>query len=132
MAVSRWLAWAVADSLTADESAHVMDNSDTAEAVESGLADVLQYLIRLADVLSIGVAAAVRKKAQLNETRFPPSMNELPTPGRSNGWTYSPLMYVTDRDRGGAGDPGVAVVHARLLVQERAELRRGSSCPTGR
>ena len=39
--------------------------------VESELADVLQYLIRLADVLDIDPAEAVRKKVGLNETRFP-------------------------------------------------------------
>src|SRR5262249_19368370 len=39
--------------LTPDESAHVMEDPVTAEAVESELADVLQYLIRLADVLGI-------------------------------------------------------------------------------
>jgi NTP pyrophosphatase (non-canonical NTP hydrolase) len=58
--------------LTPDESIHIMDDPSTAEAVESELADVLQYLIRLADVLGVDLADAVRKKAQLNETRFPP------------------------------------------------------------
>lgn len=58
--------------LTPDESAHVMDDPGTAEAVESELADVLQYLIRLADVLGVDLADAVRKKVRRNETRFPP------------------------------------------------------------
>lgn len=44
-----------------------------AAAVESELADVLQYLIRLADVLGIDLAKAVRKKVRLNESRFPPN-----------------------------------------------------------
>jgi NTP pyrophosphatase (non-canonical NTP hydrolase) len=38
--------------LTPEESIRVMDDPATAEAVESELADVLQYLIRHADVLS--------------------------------------------------------------------------------
>jgi len=58
--------------LTPDESIHIMDDPEDAEAVESELADVLQYLIRLADVLGVDLAEAVRKKAQRNETRFPP------------------------------------------------------------
>src|SRR5215468_4982737 len=58
--------------LTPDESAHVMEDPGTAAAVESELADVLQYLIRLADVLGVDLAEAVRDKARINETRFPP------------------------------------------------------------
>jgi NTP pyrophosphatase (non-canonical NTP hydrolase) len=57
--------------LTPEESAHVMDDPSTAAEVESELADVLQYLIRLADVLSVDLAKAVRRKMRLNETRFP-------------------------------------------------------------
>ena len=59
--------------LTPDESAHVMDDPTTAAAVESELADVLQYLIRLADVLGVDLANAFRTKLQINETRFPPN-----------------------------------------------------------
>jgi NTP pyrophosphatase (non-canonical NTP hydrolase) len=59
--------------LTPDESAHVMDDPATATAVESELADVLQYLIRLADVLGVDLAEAFRTKLQINETRFPPN-----------------------------------------------------------
>lgn len=58
--------------LTPDESVHIMHDPCAAAAVESELADVLQYLIRLADVLGIDLAEAVRKKVQLNESRFPP------------------------------------------------------------
>jgi NTP pyrophosphatase (non-canonical NTP hydrolase) len=58
--------------LTAGESARIMEDATTAAAVESELADVLQYLIRLADVLEVDLAEAVRKKVQLNEKRFPP------------------------------------------------------------
>jgi NTP pyrophosphatase (non-canonical NTP hydrolase) len=59
--------------LTPGESARVMHDATTAAAVESELADVLQYLIRLADVLEVDLAEAVRKKARLNEERFPTS-----------------------------------------------------------
>lgn len=57
--------------LTPGESARVMDDPGTAADVESEMADVLQYLIRLADVLGIDLAEAVRKKMKVNETRFP-------------------------------------------------------------
>ena len=57
--------------LTPDESAHLMADPSAAAAVESELADVLQYLIRLADVLGVDLAEAVRKKARINEARFP-------------------------------------------------------------
>jgi dCTP diphosphatase len=58
--------------LTPGESTHIMQDPATAEAVESELADVLHYLIRLADVLHVDLAEAVRKKARINEKRFPP------------------------------------------------------------
>jgi NTP pyrophosphatase (non-canonical NTP hydrolase) len=60
--------------LTPDESIHIMQDAGTAAAVESELADVLQYLIRLADVLHVDLAEAVRKKARVNEKRFPPEL----------------------------------------------------------
>ena len=64
--------------LTPGESARIMQDATTAAAVESELADVLQYLIRLADVLGVDLAEAVRKKVQVNEKRFPPG----PLPAR--------------------------------------------------
>ena len=57
--------------LTPEESVHIMDDHSTAGEIESELADVLQYLIRLADVLGVDLAEAVRGKMRLNETRFP-------------------------------------------------------------
>src|SRR5262249_53240256 len=60
------------------ESIRVMHDATTAAAVESELADVLQYLIRLADVLGVDLAEAVRKKVRLNEERFP--ISPLPPP----------------------------------------------------
>jgi NTP pyrophosphatase (non-canonical NTP hydrolase) len=57
--------------LTPDESLHVMQDPGAGAAVESELADVFQYLVRLADVLKVDLAEAVRKKVSLNESRFP-------------------------------------------------------------
>jgi len=67
--------------LTPSESARIMHDATTAAAVASELADVLQYLIRLADVLEVDLAEAVRRKVRLNETRFPSS--SVPTPAAS-------------------------------------------------
>ena len=60
--------------LTPTESAHIMHDPHAAASIESELADVLQYLIRLADVLDVDLAEAVRKKMRLNEKRFPPNL----------------------------------------------------------
>lgn len=60
--------------LTPDESIHIMQDGSRAAAIESELADVLQYLIRLADVLQVNLAEVVRKKVRLNEKRFPPAL----------------------------------------------------------
>lgn len=59
--------------LTPDESVLAMEDPASGAAIESELADVLQYLIRLADVLGVDLTEAVRKKAAINETRFPPT-----------------------------------------------------------
>ena len=59
--------------LTPDESGQVMRNPGQAGDIESELTDILWYLIRLADVLGIDLATAVRNKMQVNENRFPPS-----------------------------------------------------------
>ena len=41
------------------------------EAVAAELADVLLYLIRLADKLGVDLAEAARRKIEANETRYP-------------------------------------------------------------
>jgi NTP pyrophosphatase (non-canonical NTP hydrolase) len=50
----------VTDSLTAEQK----------KAIELEIADVQIYLLRLADVLDIDIAAVVREKIQINEGRF--------------------------------------------------------------
>lgn len=40
-------------------------------AVELEMADVLSYLLRLADILQVDLAGALRKKIALNENRYP-------------------------------------------------------------
>ena len=56
--------------LTPEQAAAVMD-SDRAADVEDELADVLIYLVRLADVLGIDLAAAAATKLDRNEQRYP-------------------------------------------------------------
>lgn len=57
--------------LTPDEAAGVMDDPGKAEAVRLEMADVLSYLLRLADVLDVDLEAVLREKVAINEGRFP-------------------------------------------------------------
>lgn len=57
--------------LTPEESAAIM-SSARREDVTDEVADVAIYLLRLADVLGIDLAQAVRDKMARNEDRFPP------------------------------------------------------------
>lgn len=57
--------------LTPDEAGRLRDDPAALEAVEEEVADVAIYLMRLADVLGIDIAEAVRKKLAANEARFP-------------------------------------------------------------
>jgi dCTP diphosphatase len=56
--------------LTAEQSMRSNMTADKLKDVELEIADVAIYLIRLADVLEIDVAEAVRKKIAINESRF--------------------------------------------------------------
>lgn len=51
---------------------HLLDPAAFARLADE-VADVLIYLIRLADVSGIDVLSAVQAKIERNETRFPPS-----------------------------------------------------------
>ncbi len=55
--------------LTPEESAGL--TKDQLKAVELEMADVAIYLLRLADVLGVDIAGAVKEKIELNEGRFP-------------------------------------------------------------
>ncbi len=56
--------------LTGDEAARIME-SDQGEAVRDELADVLGYLIRLADVLDVDLARALKGKVAKKAERYP-------------------------------------------------------------
>lgn len=55
--------------LTEEQSRHLTPEKQQAVGLE--LADVLIYLIRLADKLNIDLVAAASAKIQINETRYP-------------------------------------------------------------
>jgi NTP pyrophosphatase (non-canonical NTP hydrolase) len=56
--------------LTPDESTSLRE--EQRRAVEDEVADVLIYLVRLADVLGIDILSAAAAKIERNEARFPP------------------------------------------------------------
>ena len=58
--------------LTADESASDRLAVEHRRAIEFEMADVLIFLLRLADVLDVDLADVVRAKLAANESRFPP------------------------------------------------------------
>lgn len=57
--------------MSAEESSAAAGDPRTAQAVRDELADVLMYLVRLADVLGVDLDAATRAKLKLNETKYP-------------------------------------------------------------
>lgn len=58
--------------MTESESREVSGNPGVAQSIHEELADVLIYLVRLADVLDVDLDAAVRSKLALNASRYPP------------------------------------------------------------
>jgi dCTP diphosphatase len=60
--------------LTPEESTAVMARPDQAWRVREEVADVFAYLLQLADVLGIDLAAALREKVRRNEQRYPVSL----------------------------------------------------------
>lgn len=57
--------------LTPDESARVMNSPASAVKVRHELADVLAYLLRLADVLEVDLLSALDEKINVNELKYP-------------------------------------------------------------
>lgn len=57
--------------LTPEESARVMEDPAHARAAGDELADVLQYVVRLADVLGVDLSEAVWRKLGENAQRYP-------------------------------------------------------------
>ncbi|CAM3679938.1 nucleotide pyrophosphohydrolase [Kibdelosporangium persicum] len=57
--------------LTPEQAAAAMRDPELAADIEDELADVLLYLVRLADVLDVDLIKAANAKIDRNETRFP-------------------------------------------------------------
>src|SRR5262245_19580962 len=57
--------------LTPEAAADVMCEPASASRVREELADVLIYLVRLADVLDVDLLTAGQEKLDVNETRYP-------------------------------------------------------------
>ena len=57
--------------LTPDESLSVVASPEGQRAVEDELADILQYVIRMADVLGVDLNAALSNKFEENSLRYP-------------------------------------------------------------
>jgi NTP pyrophosphatase (non-canonical NTP hydrolase) len=54
-----------------EESAAIMSDPAAAEAVRDEIADVLNYVLRLADRLDVDLAAAVSRKIEKNRRKYP-------------------------------------------------------------
>ena len=57
--------------LTAEEAQSLRDDPARLADLESELADVAIYLVRLADVLGVDLSEAIHRKMEVNEGRFP-------------------------------------------------------------
>lgn len=58
--------------LTPEQAAVAMNDLELSADILDELADVLIYLVRLADVLGVDLLAAAEAKIERNEARFPP------------------------------------------------------------
>ena len=59
--------------MTAEESANVMKDQKSADAVKDELADIALYLVRLSSILKVDLLAEANAKIDRNEKRFPPA-----------------------------------------------------------
>ena len=57
--------------LTPDESIAVRDSQSQKQSVEDELADILNYIMRLADVLDINLEHAILSKMEKNASKYP-------------------------------------------------------------
>ena len=62
--------------LDPESSAQIMTDPDSAERVRHEIADVLSYLLRLADVLDVDIAEALSEKIELNELKYPVELSK--------------------------------------------------------
>lgn len=58
--------------MTAEESQGVQHDADKLQAVSEEMADILLYLVRMADVLGVDLDQATQRKLALNALKYPP------------------------------------------------------------
>ena len=61
--------------LTPEQSARIMESSESAHRVEDEVADVLAYLLQFCEVLGVDPLRALAAKIERNEKRFPTTEN---------------------------------------------------------
>jgi NTP pyrophosphatase (non-canonical NTP hydrolase) len=86
--------------LTPEQSAQVMQDADRAVQVREEMADVLAYLLRLADVLDVDLERALAEKIEKNRRRYPVDLAR----GRADKYTQLG-EDLRDTDRDAAGPP---------------------------
>ena len=64
--------------MTPDESVAVKDAPDLKHDVEEEIADVINYVLRIAEVLNIDVERAVLNKMDKNAVKYPPAGSKTP------------------------------------------------------
>ena len=69
---------------TDDEILMALEDRDYSEAVSAEIADVLIYVLRLADVLGVEVTEAVTKKMRKNAIKYPVDDWEGKAPSKLN------------------------------------------------
>jgi len=70
--------------LTAEESTALRDDPKRLAELESELADVAIYLVRLADVLEVDLGEAIHRKMEVNAGRFPTRSASLGARGQNS------------------------------------------------
>ena len=64
--------------MTPDESVDVKDAPDFKHDVKEEIADVINYVLRIADVLGIDIERAVLNKIDKNAVKYPPTGSNNP------------------------------------------------------
>ena len=64
--------------LTPEESAALSESSTDKQAVADELADIVNYALRLADILDIDVESATVQKVEKNAIKYPPMGSRTP------------------------------------------------------
>jgi NTP pyrophosphatase (non-canonical NTP hydrolase) len=71
---------------TEEEMAKIIDTPEFHQRLSEEIADVMIYLLRLADVTSINPTEAIREKMKKNEEKYPSDKWHGKRPGRSSSF----------------------------------------------